>query len=338
MVIRVILILFMSLNSLASFKEAMRYYQANKYLQSIDSLKKVEGKKVRNYSTKSLYLLARNMAKLKRYKEAIKINFFIIRKNYKKQDQIVRKAIKNKTDFDEIEELEDGLKKVYLSLLYVYLSIYEDFKYENYKNLISSFAELLLVQDFKTEEVDKIVQRLAFVDKNFEALKIRNKFYFGIGYSLWQDQINLISPAGKDSTIYSNAQGTTLYGAWTKGDSFRFWKYEFALTMAKATVGEDSADFEYFQSNVTELLLMTNIGYMFYMSENTSAGFNIPILFRSGDFTQPENFEIKNATILSTGFLGNLNWEMDNTFLDFKFGKLLKFKSSFMQLSVGFKF
>lgn len=338
MAIRIIFLFLLSLTTHANFNEAVRYYKANKFLQSIDSLKKSEGKKVRNYSTKSLFLLAKNMEKLKRHKDAIKIHFFIIRKSYRKQDKLVRTAIKNKMDYDEIESLQDGLKKIYLNLLYVYLNIYEEFRYENYKNLINSFAELLLTQDYKTEEVEKITQRLSFVDKNFEALKIKNKFYIGLGYSLWQDQINLISPSGKDSTIYSNVEGTTIYSAWTRGDSFRFWKYEFAITFAKATVGEDSSEFEYFQSGVNELMLSANIGYMFYLNEAASIGVNVPILYRSGDFTQPGDFEIKNATIISTGVLGNLNWEMDNTFLDFKMGKLLKFKSSFVQLSFGFKF
>lgn len=345
MAIRILLILFFSFSVFARYENVIKLYNQKKYNESIEALKKLEGRVVRKYSNNALLLLAKNFQKQEKFKESIKIYFYLLKKAFPKTDKKVRAVLKSAGDIESIGELPDGQKKIYLELLDLYVEIYEKQQLQNFKDTIAKYSELLYFYDYKVEVVEKLNARILSKDKLEIDLKVNTKFYVGIGYALWHDNLDLVSPSGSISTINSTAEGTTFIFGWTKGNNFGHWRYEGFLTQASATVGENSTNFQYFQTNVKEVMLGMNIGYQWKTSDNISSGFTVPMLYRTGDFTQPDTFELKNANMLSVGLAANFNWdfyknekEENKLSLDFKFGKLYNFKSTYSVMSLYYQF
>lgn len=339
MVVKILLLITLSLSSFAyKFKDALVFYKKGEYQRSITVLKKSHGKKIKYFPNRSLMLLAKNYEMLDKHRSALKIYFYILKKKYRKSDAIVRKHFKENKDIDEIDELSKGQLKVYYALVHSYVSIYKKNKYEQYRSIAKMYGELLIEQEYKEEEVEKLLSDISLIQKKIIDSKITKKYYLGIGYSTWQDLLTLRAPDGSESDIKSSAEGTTLFGIMTSGNLFNEYRFEFGITKAVATVGEDNSDFTYFQTNVSEVMLSAAAGYMWKTSKSVSIGLSVPIVYRTGDFTQPATFELENGDILSLGLLGNLSWNLQSILVDVKFGKLLGFHSSFAQVGLAYQF
>ncbi|WP_034722032.1 hypothetical protein [Bacteriovorax sp. DB6_IX] len=339
MVIRILLLLSLSMPALAyKFRDALRSYKKGNYQRSIQILERMHGTKTKFYPNKSLMLLAKNYENLDEHVKALKMYFFILKKNYRKQDAQVRKVLKSGSDIDEIDELPKGMLKVYYALFQSYVAIYEKHGYEKYRDMAIKYGELLNEQEYKEDRVEKLLAGMAQVKKLKEDSQQRTQYYIGLAYSTWQDQLTLKAPSGTESTIKSSAEGTTLFGIMTMGNLFNEYRFEASITRANATVGEDDTDFEYFQTNVAEIMMTLSAGYMWKTSQSVAIGVSAPIVYRTGDFTQPETFQLDKTDMLTIGLLGNLSWNISTFLVDVKFGKLLGFHSSFAQVGVAYKF
>jgi hypothetical protein len=270
--------------------------------------------------------------------KALKIYFYLLKKKYRRKDSMVRRHFKLKKDIDEIDELPNGMLKIYYALFHSYVAIYHDKNYKQYEEFAKLYGELLVEQEFKEDEVEKILAGLQKAKQKEIDSKERTEYYLGLAYSTWQDLLVLRAPDGSESDIKSSAEGTTLFGIMTKGNYFYEYRFEFAITKASATVGEDNSGFVYFQTNVPEVMLSASVGHLWKTSKSVGIGLSIPAIYRTGDFTTPAGFEIDKGDIFSVGLLGNLTWNISSFLLDFKFGKILGFHSSFAQLGLAYKF
>lgn len=283
-------------------------------------------------------LLAKNYERTDEHMKALKLYFFILKKKYRRKDAMVRKHLKANQEVDEIDELPKGMLKIYYALVHSYVTIYEKHNYEKYRDFAQKYGELLIEQEYKEDEVEKLLARITQLKNKLENSKERHEYYLGLAYSTWQDQLTLIAPNGSESTIKSSAEGTTVFGIMTIGNLYSEYRFEFGITKASATVGEDNTNFEYFQTNVSEMMLMASVGKMWKTSKSVAIGVSAPVVYRTGDFTQPANFQLDDGDILTVGLLGNLSWNISEFLLDVKFGKLLGFHSSFAQVGLAYRF
>jgi hypothetical protein len=339
MVIRILLILSLSFPAFAyKFRDALVSYKRGQYERSIKILKRIHGKRTKYYPNRSLMLLAKNYEKTDEHMKALKLYFFILKKRYKRKDAMVRRHLKANKEVDEIDELPKGMLKIYYALVHSYVAIYEKHFYEKYKDFAQKYGELLIEQEYKEDEVEALLAGMNKLKQKIDNSKERTQYYLGLAYSTWQDQLTLIAPNGSESTIKSSAEGTTLFGVMTIGNLFNEYRFEASVTQASATVGEDNTNFEYFQTNVSEVMLTASAGYMWKSSKSVAIGVSAPIVYRTGDFTQPASFQLDKGDILTIGILGNLSWDISKFMLDVKFGKLLGFHSSFAQVGLAYRF
>ncbi len=340
MVIRIIIAIFVLNSALAlSFRDALNAYNKRQYRQSIKILQKLSRGNIKFYTDEALILISKNYEKLGELKNANMIRNFMIQRKYRVEHNEVKKALTGKSDIDDLDELSQGLLKVYYTMLSSRYQIYLKRKTKKNKDIVIRFAELLVEQDYKADKAQMILDIFQKEEQRIKDAIYHKKYFVLASYGSWQDEIILIDNSnGDEREINSTAEGTLLFAGMTYGNAHHEYRFQLGLGFGAATVGEDSANFDYFQTSVGETLFSFTSGYLIKTSDNVAIGVSVPIIFRIGDFTEPENFTIEQGTVITTGLLAHFVWNINKYFLDMEFGKVMKFRSTFINVGIGYQF
>ena len=341
MVIRslLLLILFIPIANALTLRDAANAYKKRQYRKSIKIIKRISKGNIKFYTDDSLILMSKNFEQLGEMKNANMIRNFMISRKYRKENREVKKALAGKIDLDDLDELPKGLLKVYYMMLSSRYDMYLKNKSARNKKAVIKFAELLVEQDYKSDKAEIILKRFRDEEQRKKDAIFYKKYFMLASYASWQDEIILTDDSsGFEQDINSTAQGTLLTAGMTYGNAHGEYRFQLSVGFGAATVGEDSGDFDYFQNNVGETLFSFTSGYLWKTSDNVSIGVSAPLLLRIGDFTEPDGFTISQGTIITTGLLAHMVWNINSYFLNLEFGKVLKLRSSFINIGVGYTF
>lgn len=139
-----------------------------------------------------------------------------------------------------------------------------------------------------------------------EKLEYKPGWYSSIDILSWQDRLVLVERASHVKTnLLSTAIGTCIGG----GKKWENSKYEFDLegcfAVATATISSESRAVNYQQSSVSVKGFLAGPGMYFKsFSENVLLGIHIPVKYRTGDWTNPNEaiYRFERETAVEVGY------------------------------------
>ena len=337
-----------------AFRSAKTAYQDDDYSKTIKILKKNFNLKSRKTPIGALQLAGYSYAKLKKYRECDKVFTNLIKRKYYKTNARILRRYKRKGNADEVGNISSTIAIYYyykaLSISKVYLSRFDQLnegQRSDYKKNILMYANLSIEGEFDDQDPEQIIADIDNFNNKIAAKKYRYGSFIGINYVTWRDRLTLIGQDGSESTLISNSEGLCLGGGLRKFNAEFEYNINGCVGINNATVGADTdASVNYFQKNVPVLGIMAAVGFIWKpKTEGTGLGFHIPIIYRSGDYTNPADINsqfsgttLDGASSLSFGGLVEGKWFFTKWELSIKFGKFTQLDSSYWSVGMLYGF
>jgi hypothetical protein len=170
--------------------------------------------------------------------------------------------------------------------------------------------------------------------------KKKNSFEFFVyaGRILFQDRIHLeeASSGGKDPIIANNSG--ICYGAGLRlGSAFKGYEASGCFFSGTASVKNDGGSNNYAQSGVPIAGVLVEGGYYWrFDNEKTRLGVGLPLLYRSGIYSEPEGFSIPDNKALTYGIMFTAGMQLPYVELQTKLGHMGD--TNLLQLNLVYNF
>lgn len=297
----------------------------------------------------ALTLAAYSYEKMGKLKNAQHIYTFLIKRRFKSINNEIIAAYKLENSADDLPEAPEKLYSYYykrgnlLSQIYVRDGRYMSTKRKSlYKNTATSYAEIVGESDYEPEDdgdADEIISRMEAADKNWEMETFKWGWFASLHYLTWRDKLKIVTPSGTSVDIRSTAEGWCLGGGLKYENSWWQWNVNGCYAAMSATVGNDSTVVNYFQKDVPATAYFVGAGGFWKPNAmDATIGFNIPLMYRSGDYTEPAGYQLDNTSTLSYGWLVEAQWNWNRMAYSLKFGKINKFSSSMLFIGALYNF
>ena len=321
------------------FLSAKKYYKKGLYDTSLSILKGRYNLKSISAPSGALDLAARNYEKLGFNKDALVIYALLIKKKYSKINSKVTSSYRKNGNADNIPEIDEKLSYYYYKKAYNTKVLYDQSNTQLYFKAAKMFSEICMEGEFYEDEAEELFEEVSSRSSEYRKLLFSRSKVLSISYLTWQDDLKLISPAGQEQEIHSTAEGTCFGGGVNYSNAYVNYKMEGCFAMATSTVGEDSKDVKYFQTDVSQRAIFLYPGVLWKpQAGDVSIGFSTPLVYRVGDYTQPDGFEIESTSKLSFGLMLESKYQYKKIGLDLKLGKLIGFSSSVLSFGLNYFF
>ena len=295
----------------------------------------------------ALTLAAFSLEKLKRWNEAEKIWGILILNHYKNANRIIISAYKNGS-FEGDEEVNEKLWTAYhrraesLTQMILNPRFKLSPKVESlYKKTALMYAAILEETDYEDDTYDTIPERIEQFYKDIEAKTYRSSWFINSSYVSWRDNVKLVRNTGEVINLTSTGEGTCFGGGWRYENDYWETSFNGCYAFTSQTIGNDDTtdNINYFQKGVSATALVAGPSFLWKpASKQASLGINIPFVYRSGSYEDPNNGTLEDTTIFTYGFLLQLDWRLTKWGITTKFGKLQRFSSSFWSLGAMYTF
>lgn len=331
-----------------AFISAKNSYNKMLYRKSLKTLSRSFNFESNKTPIKVLSLAAKNFEKIKDPLKAYKIYSFIIWLKYKDiNEETTSSYIENSNTDDLPDDIPNKLQEIYFRQLIIFSNFYKKRYQENdlnklkqLKNKISMYADILIEIEYKEDKVEKILNRIERFETKLTDNKYHSYYSLRLGLVTWKDIIQLTKTSTEDITeIRSTAEGLSLCGGLKKENAFFIFKASLCYASASADVGRKTEDIDYFQENVliTMYSIMPQVLWKPYNGD-TAIGISVPLIYRSGDYTEVKGYTLENTEITTYGYLITFLWMIDPISIELQFGKIKKFSSSFWDLGIIYNF
>jgi len=279
--------------------------------------------------------------------EAIEVMESLLKSKYSRQN---RNVVQSLYQNGEKPVVPDGskLSVVYYKLAQLYSKKYLDTHEasepkERNKLRRKSFAYLkvakALSEDSEALETmrDKLTERRDY----YRSLEYSGSFYVFLSYISWQDHVDLIQTSNGAKVPLLNTSSGSCSGLgrkWENAD-FEFF-FDACYIMGKSTVSSIVPSVTHKQNNVSVSGIYGGPGvYWKGLADNVSAGFQIPIMTRSGEWDPPNNgYTVDDESPIKAGISVQTKWRMKYISLSAKLGKVFGNKSSVFNLATIYEF
>lgn len=314
MVLR-LLLLFIFLSSASAFgrrgnsyfKSAQINFKKKQFSKSLRALRKgYNFKKTKSIPPSALFLIALNYQKLNKHSEAIYFFNRLIKNVYLKRHIKVIRALKK----DEVSEVR--IPKT-LNSAYFYLAQSHYAKFSKFEKLrearkAKKYFTICDESDFN----DKCSDFLENINEKIQySKKKKNNFEFFVyaGRLIFQDRITIEhTDSGTTGDIISN--NTALcYGAGLRlGNAFNGYEINGCAFSGTTTVvgiaSDGTTSNDYKQSGIPIGGLLVEGGYYIRPdNEETRLGVSLPIIYRSGVFSEPSGYTITDSKAFNFGIM-----------------------------------
>ncbi len=217
---------------------------------------------------------------------------------------------------------------------------------ENERNKYKKNAEgfIGLARKVKVEEGDlKLLEDLLSEKVNHdEELTYKRKWYASLEVLSWQDRVILVS---KSDNTKNNLLSTAIGSCVGFGRKWENVKYEFNMegcfTFASATISAENKAINYQQSSVAIKGVMVGPGMYFKtVSENVLVGFQIPVKFRQGDWTNPDPglYRFERDKAVEAGYFVQSKIKVKKVSIRTRIGKVFPNPGSLWSVGVTYDF
>ncbi len=187
-------------------------------------------------------------------------------------------------------------------------------------------AELKLLEDLLQEKIAKD-----------ESLEYKAHWYAALDFISWQDRLYLVNNVGQKVNLLSTAIGTCV-GAGRKWENV---KYEFDLegcfALATATIDSENKAIKYQQSSVSVKGFIFGPGMYFKtFSDNVLLGFHIPVKYRQGDWTNPDDtlYRLEREKTWEAGYFIQSKIKVKSVSLRTRLGKVFPNPGSIWSIGI----
>ncbi|MBK26413.1 MAG: hypothetical protein CME70_20605 [Halobacteriovorax sp.] len=343
----ILLTLFISQNVSAAgsdnriFSQAKKAYSDGNYESVISILRRRYDFRDSQTPYGALTLAAYSYEKLGKLRNAQHIYTFLIKRRFKSINNEIISAYKNQDGAEDLPEAPEKLYSYYfkrgdlLSKIYVRDGRYMSEKRKKlYKETATSYAEIVGESDYEPEDdgdAEEIITRMEAAEKKWEMETFKWGWFGSLHYLTWRDKLKITTPTGTSVDIRSTAEGWCLGGGLKYENSWWQWNINGCYAAMSATVGNDSNLVNYFQKDVpASAFFMGAGGFWKPNAMDAAIGLNIPLMYRSGDYTEPVGYQLDNTSTLSYGWLIEAQWNWGKLAYSLKFGKINKFSSSML--------
>ncbi len=295
----------------------------------------------------ALERLALSFERRKKYKEAIEVYRKIINKfNKQAHDKIISTSERLITA--EIYET-NKLPFYYYKLAFLSTQLFSNshaFIDESVRNKYKKNAEgfIGLSRKVKTDESDlkyledELKEKLVIE----EGLQYKSKWYVMFDAVSWQDRIRLINTVTSQKYNLLNTNLGTCIGAGKKWQNSTYeFDFEGCLLVATSTISSESTEISYQQSKVPVLGAILGPGMYFRaFSENLLLGFQLPIMYRKGDWTLPANlqYRFEKAQSLEVGSFVQSKFKVKKIYIRTRMGIIFSNPGSYWSLGAVYDF
>ncbi len=158
----------------------------------------------------------------------------------------------------------------------------------------------------------------------------------------WQDHVHLINTT---TSVKHNLLSTNLGACVGAGRSWQNVKYEFnaegCFAMANSTISSESRAITYQQSKVPVKGIIAGPGMYFKsFSENVLVGFHLPIMYRTGDWTLPENqpYRFEKDKSVGVGYFLQTKFKVKSVSVRTRLGKIFPNPGSHWSIGALYEF
>lgn len=187
-------------------------------------------------------------------------------------------------------------------------------------------AELKLLEDLLQEKISKD-----------EGLEYKAHWYAALDFISWQDRVYLVNTAGEKVNLLSTALGTCV----GLGKKWENVKYEFDMegcfAVATATISSENKAVKYQQSSVSVKGFMAGPGMYFKtFSDNVLLGFHVPVKYRQGDWTNPDEalYRLENEKAWEVGYFIQSKIKVKSVSLRTRLGKVFPNPGSLWSIGI----
>lgn len=300
----------------------------------------------RNFSKKELVMISYSLRKLRFYRQDVKLNVRLIKKEYQRYHSRLIKQIK-KGDTIDSDEYPEALKVLYWNLMNAYGEII--FGYENNSQLIKKdhehylmFAKILSELEFREGKVDKLNDRVMA-----HILMLQNKVYkfsasWYLQYLSWQQESQLEGPTASSNLIVTN-KGLCLGGDLGYENATYHWYVDGCAFYGSGGVSAEASGsaVQYQQSNVPAYGLKFGPGASLIVSSTKARiGVKVPVIFNVQSLTNPATpgFSIKSESAISVATSVYSRWQFDKWYFQTEFGKYVDREATVWALGLGHQF
>lgn len=293
------------------------------------------------------FLQARALEGMGDIDEAIEVLEELLKSKYSRQNRTVVQSL---YQYGEKPIVPDGskLSVVYYKLTQLYskkfLNTHEATE-EKERNKLrrKSFAYLkvakALSEDSEALETlrDKITERKNY----YRSLDYQGSFYVFLSYISWQDHVDLIQTSNGAKVSLLNTSSGSCSGLGRKWENAKFeFFFDTCYIMGKSTVSSIVPGVTHKQNNVAVSGFYGGPGvYWKGLADNVSAGFQIPIMTRTGDWDPPNSgYTVDDESSIKAGISVQTKWRMKYISLAAKLGKVFGNKSSVFNLATIYEF
>lgn len=192
-------------------------------------------------------------------------------------------------------------------------------------------AELKLLEDQLQEKIIR--------DDN---LSYKTGWYVSLDLTSWQDRLYLVdNNTGVKTNLLSTAMGSCVGG----GRKWENIKYEFnfegCFAVATASISSESAAVKYQQSSVSVKGFMAGPGMYFKtISDNVLLGVQLPVKYRQGDWTNPDEnlYRFEREKTFEAGFFLQSKIKIKKVALRTRLGKVFPNPGSLWSVGLLYDF
>jgi tetratricopeptide (TPR) repeat protein len=197
---------------------------------------------------------------------------------------------------------------------------------KKYKKNAEGF--IALARKVKTSEADLKALEEVLKEKvsKEESMRYRVNWYASLDILSWQDRVVLLTTA---TQVKTNLLATSIGPCLGLGKKWENVRYEFNLegcvTMLNASVSSQDKNVNYQQSSVAVKGILVGPGMYFKtFAENVFFGLSIPIKYRTGDWTNPDEdlYKLERTSSLEAGFFLQSKIKISKFSIRTRFGKV----------------
>ncbi|GAB4012694.1 MAG: hypothetical protein Fur0010_08820 [Bdellovibrio sp.] len=328
------------------FRHAKELYSQGKYLQSLRLLESRYSFKSAETPSGALILAAWDLEKLGEYVQAQNLIAQILRSRYGREHQAAMQTYKNE-GVDSLEDLNPKLLELYHRRAFLLSKIYQELyfkvdaqKRDEYKKMALMYVDILANQDkYEDETYDQIPKEIEAFELKIERETWKTNFFVSSYWTSWRDRLDLVNPNGDKVALKSTTRGFSLgYGV-----IIEKWQWRYLLegqyTQGSAVAGRESSTLNYFEDEVSVRTfgVWPSVQYR-PNSGKASIGFSIPLMYRSGNYTEPQGYQLEGLSVFSVGYGLEFNWDLEKISVVSRFAKLTSMSSSLWQLGLRYNF
>lgn len=328
-----------------AYREAYRSYEARDYRQSLSTLNTRFNLRGNKLPASVAILAGYNYEALKDFYSARQMYQMAIDQAFYDDNKRIMESYQAQGNAFDIGEVPPFLSKLYGRLARIYLEDYNsrviklsDGAKEYSEKMIRTLSDICLEVECDDTDPDEILDALDKVKQNFSRSQFAWTKNLSISLITWKDSLNLTN-ASTSQEIESTTKGSCIGGELGYGNYYYQYAGSFCFASTKASVGKDSEQISYFQNEVAvNALIFAPTFYWMPYGGSAALGFEVPMVYRSGDYTEPDGFEIEGNQSFNLGFGLSLNWKTPSWSLFSKLNKVSGFKSNFFQLGMRYHF